>query len=221
LTGWNVERIPLTVDCVLVLSTTRFKAAVRSPRKAISVLCALAKGHWYKGAARLLGIRFYAGRNLRVFGTLWLKGPGIVRFGDDVVVDMIVTPWTYDRDAVIDIGDGTYLNGTQFGCGCSIAVGPRSILANASIMDTNFHSVDVDRHEPDAEVKSAPVHIGTNVWIAARAGVLAGTTIGDNSVVGYGAVCSGTYPANALIGSPRAIVVRQLADPSSVDRELL
>src|SRR5262250_304943 len=95
-------------DGVLVLSTTQVKAAVRSPRKAGSVLAALAKGYWYKGISRLLGIRFYAGRNLRVFGTLWLKGPGIVRFGDDVVVDMVVTPWTYDRDAVIDIGDGTY-----------------------------------------------------------------------------------------------------------------
>lgn len=217
------QRNPIHSGHVLLLTTPRIKAAVRSPRKAVSVLSALARGYWYKGMARLLGIRFYAGRNLRVFGTLSLKGPGIVRFGDDVVVDMTVTPWTYDRDAVIEIGDGTYLNGTQFGCGCSISVGPRSILANASIMDTNFHSVEVDRNEPGAEVKSAPVRIGTNVWIAARAGILAGTTIGDNSVVGYGAVCAGTYPANALIGSPRATVVGQLrSDPSSsVDRELL
>jgi acetyltransferase-like isoleucine patch superfamily enzyme len=186
------------------------KNAIRSPWKTVAVLLALAKGRWYKASCRIRGVRFEAGRNLRVFGTLSIKGPGLVRFGDDVVVDMTVTPWTYDPLAVIDIGDGTYLNGTQFGCARSIVVGPRSILATVSIMDTNFHSTDVNRHETGAEVKTAPVRIGANVWIAARAGILPGTTIGDNSVVGFGAVCTGDYPANALIASPPATVVRQL-----------
>jgi acetyltransferase-like isoleucine patch superfamily enzyme len=184
--------------------------AVREPRKAVTVLFALAKGHWCKFSCRLRGVRFECGRNLRVFGTLSIKGPGLVRFGDDVAVDMTVTPWTYESSAVIDIGDGTYLNGTQFGCARSIVVGPRCILATASIMDTNFHSIDITRHEPGADVKIAPVRIGSNVWVAARTGILPGTMIGDNSVVGFGSVCSGEYPANALISSARATVVRQL-----------
>jgi maltose O-acetyltransferase len=61
-------------------------------------------------------------------------------------------------------------------------------------MDTNFHSVEVERHGTTAYVKTAPVRIGANVWIGARAGILPGTTIGENSVVGFGAVCSGEYP---------------------------
>jgi acetyltransferase-like isoleucine patch superfamily enzyme len=183
---------------------------VREPRKAVTVLLALARGHWYKATCRLRGVRFEAGRNFRVFGRVSVKGPGMVRFGDDVVVDMTVTPWTYDPSAVIDVGDGTYLNGTKFGCARSIVVGPRCILATASIMDTNFHSTEINSHEPGAEVNIAPVRIGSNVWIAARAGILPGTTIGDNSVVGFGSVCSGEYPADALIASARATVVRQL-----------
>jgi len=196
---------------LLIADSARLKAAVQSPGRAISVLRALAKGHWCRTWCRLRGVRFEAGRNLRVFGTLSIKGPGLVRFGDDVVVDMIVTPWTYDSAATIEVGDGTFLNGTQFGCRHHIVVGANSILAAASIMDTNFHSVDIDRHDQTAHVKCAPVRIGANVWIAARAGILPGTTIGDNSVVGFGAVCSGEYPANALIVSPRATAVRQLA----------
>ena len=199
---------------VLFISPARVKAAVRSPGKAVIVLLALARGYLCRLSCRARGVRFHAGHNLRVFGTLWIKGPGTVRLGDDVVVDMTVTPWTYDEAAVIDIGDGTYLNGTTFACNTSITVGPRSILANASIMDTNFHSTDIDRHHADAQVKTGPVRIGANVWIAARAGILAGTTIGDNSVVGYGAVCAGNYPANVLIGSPRAIVLRELGTDS-------
>ncbi len=194
----------------LTASTTRFRSVVRSPGKAAAVFLALAKGYWYRATCRLRGVRFEAGRNLRVFGTLSIKGPGLVRFGDDVVVDMTVTPWTYDPGATIEIGDGTFLNGTQFGCARSIVVGPRSILAAVSITDTNFHSTAINRHDPDAPVKTAPVRIGSNVWIAARAGILPGTTIGDNSVVGFAAVCSGEYPANALIASPRATVVSEL-----------
>ena len=195
---------------VLLVSAPRVKQAVRSPRKAVRVLIALAKGHWYKNMCRLRGVRFEAGRNLRVFGRLSIRGPGLVRFGDDVVVDMTVTPWTYEKDAVIDIGDGTFLNGAQFGCADRIIVGAKSILASVAIMDTNFHATGINRHGEAAQVKTAPVRIGANVWIAARAGILPGTTIGDNSVVGFGAVCSGEYPANALIGSPRAAVLRQL-----------
>jgi acetyltransferase-like isoleucine patch superfamily enzyme len=184
--------------------------AIRSPFKALSVSRALLKGHFCRLSCRLRGIRFECGRNLRVFGKLSIVGPGLVRFGDDVVVDMVVTPWTYDRDATIEVGDGTYLNGTQFGCAHRIAIGSRSILARASIMDTNFHSTAIDRHDSGASVKVAPVIIGSNVWVAAQVGILPGTTIGDNSVVGFGAVCSGTYPANALIATARATVVRQL-----------
>jgi acetyltransferase-like isoleucine patch superfamily enzyme len=192
------------------MSVTFALRAIRSPFKALSVSRALLKGRLCRVSCRLRGVRFECGRNLRVYGKLSIVGPGLVRFGDDVVVDMVVTPWTYDRDATIDVGDGTYLNGTQFGCAHRIAIGSRSILARASIMDTNFHSTAVDRHESGASVKVAPVIIGSNVWVAAQVGILPGTTIGDNSVVGFGAVCSGNYPANALIATARATVVRQL-----------
>ena len=186
------------------------RAAIRSPFKALSVSRALLKGQLCRLSCRMRGVRFECGRNLRVYGKLSIVGPGLVRFGDDVVVDMVVTPWTYDPGATIEVGDGTYLNGTQFGCARHIAIGARSILARASVMDTNFHSTAVDRHESGASVKVAPVHIGSNVWVAANVGILPGTMIGDNSVVGFGAVCSGSYPANALIATARATVVRQL-----------
>jgi acetyltransferase-like isoleucine patch superfamily enzyme len=185
-------------------------AVARAPRKTLAVLVAIAKGRWCRVSCRLRGVRFEAGRNLRVYGRLSIKGPGRVRFGHNVVVQMRVTPWTYHTAAVIEVGDDTFLNGTQFGCFCNIVVGPRSILARASIMDTNFHSTAIDRHNPAAPVKVAPVRIGANVWIAAEAGILPGTIIGDNSVVGFGAVCSGEYPANVLIAAAPAGVVRPL-----------
>jgi acetyltransferase-like isoleucine patch superfamily enzyme len=185
-------------------------AAVRSPNKGLRVLMAIARGHWCKLSCRVRGVRFECGHNLRVYGRLSIKGPGTVRFGDNVVVDMMVTPWTYHPEAVIEVGDGTFLNGTQFGCVSSITLGPGCIVGRSSIMDTNFHSTSADRHNPEAQVRVTAVRIGANVWIAAQVGILPGTNIGDNSVVGFGAVCSGDYPPNALIAAAPAAVVRRL-----------
>jgi acetyltransferase-like isoleucine patch superfamily enzyme len=156
------------------------------------------------------GVRFVAGTNLRIAGKLIIRGPGQVRFGNNVTVDMTVTPWTYDRDAVIEIGDDCYLTGASFGCKQRITVGRRAIVARCHIMDTDFHSTAINRHEPGAMVRVLPVVIGENVWIAAAAALLPGTKVGTNSVVGYGAICSGEFPANSIIAGNPARVVRDL-----------
>lgn len=187
---------------------------VASPRRAMRVGMAILRGHLVRVSCALRGVRFECGRNLRVFGRLDIRGPGRVVFGDDVRVEMTVTPWTGSPDAVITVGSGTFLNGTRFGCVRAITIGPRSILADARLMDTDYHSTRIDRHSPDAPVRVSPVTLGENVWIAAQAGILPGTTIGDNSVVGFGAVCSGSYPANVLIAGNPARVVRDLGGPS-------
>lgn len=160
---------------------------------------------------RLSGKRFRAGRNLRLEGRIVLRGPGEVILGDNVRIGQTVTPWTYSREARIEIGDDSYLNGTSFGCRELIRVGPRAILARCSIMDTNFHSLSPDRHSAHAPVKTEPVVLEENVWVAAQAGVLPGTRVGRNSVVGFGAVCSGEYPENVLIAGNPARVVKVLA----------
>jgi maltose O-acetyltransferase len=48
------------------------------------------------------------------------------------------------------------------------------------------------------------------VWIGAHAGILPGTRIGKNSVVGFGAVCSGEFPANVIIAGNPARVLRAI-----------
>ncbi|MEJ7812131.1 MAG: acyltransferase [Gemmatimonadaceae bacterium] len=186
--------------------------ALSQPFVAADVLIALARGWWYRGVCRLRRIPMQAGRNFRVYGRIRFGGPGRVIFGDNVSVRMEVTPFTYDANAVIAIGDGSFVNGTAFGCQSAIRIGARAILANANIMDTDFHSLDVGRHEEGAPVRVAPVVLEENVWVAARAGILPGTTIGRNSVVGFGAVCAGVYPANSVIVGNPARVVRAVPD---------
>ncbi len=186
---------------------SRYTRALRHPGAAFAAVLALAKGHWYKRWYPLRGIRFTAGRRFRVTGRLVVRGPGTVRFGDDVHVGMTVTPYTYEPDAVIEVGSQVFLNGTRFGCVRSISIGSRSIMAECRIMDTNFHSLHANRHDPSAPVKVAPVVVGENVWVAVDAALLPGTEIGADSVVGIASVCRGVYPAGSIIaGNPAQVV---------------
>jgi maltose O-acetyltransferase len=187
--------------------------ALRRPIAAKRAVYSLLRGHGYRLWYRCKGIRFSAGRNFRVDGSLKVRGPGRVVFGNNVTVGMEVTPYTHAPDALIEIGDDSYLNGTRFGCRQLIRVGARAILADARILDTDFHPLDPGmRHDPGAPVRTEPIILEENVWIGAAAGLLPGTRIGRNSVVGFGAVCSGDYPANAIIAGNPARVVRELSE---------
>jgi acetyltransferase-like isoleucine patch superfamily enzyme len=212
----------VTSDTAPTTSQSKVLRVLREPGHAARVLTVVGRGWRYKIWYRMRGVRFSAGRNFRVSGRLRVRGPGRVIMGDNVHVDGLVTPWTYSADAVITIGDDSYVNGTRFGCQREITVGPRAILAHARMMDTNFHSTHIDRHSDDAPVRVAPIRLGENVWVAGSAGILPGTTIGDNSVVGFGAVCSGEFPSDSIIAGNPARVVRpvpgSLADPRPRDR---
>lgn len=165
------------------------------------------------------GIRLETGANFRIAGQLIIRGPGRVVFGDNVLIDGVVTPWTYSVDAVISVGSDSYVNGTRFGCQREIRIGDRAILGDARILDTDFHSTRRNRHDPEAPIRVAPVHIEENVWIGAAVGILPGTTIGRNSVVGFGAVCAGSYPTDVIIAGNPAAVVRPISSDGEAVRE--
>ena len=79
-------------------------------------------------------------------------------------------------------------------------------------MDTDFHSVRADRHSAAAPIRVAPVILEDNVWVAAQVGILPGTRIGQNSVVGFGAVCAGVFPDNVVIAGNPAKIVKKLSE---------
>jgi acetyltransferase-like isoleucine patch superfamily enzyme len=189
-------------------TTAVLAKVIAHPGRAVSGAAALLRGRWYKLKYRLTGIRFRAGRNFRVYGRLEIRGPGEVIFGDNVVVVEHARPWTHSAGARIVIGNDVLIGETQFGCMQEIVIGDYCQLARSYIMDTDFHSTHVDRrHDSNAPVRVAPVHIGENVWVAHFVGILPGTTIGRNSIVSFGSVCRGrVYPANAvLVGNPARV----------------
>jgi acetyltransferase-like isoleucine patch superfamily enzyme len=177
-----------------------------SPAAAMSSAVALLRGAFYKWWYPLRGIRFAAGRNLRVYGRLDVRGPGIVEFGDDVLVIGHARPWTHSAEARLKVGSRVRMGDADIGCAREVVIGDRCLLARCYIMDTDFHSTHVDRDDPRAPVRVAPVHIGENVWVGHFAGVLPGSRIGQNTVVAFGAVCMREYPPDViLMGNPAKV----------------
>ena len=178
----------------------------RSPVRALVEAIALLRGHWCKVWYPMRGFRFTAGRNLRVYGRLHLKGPGTVELGDDVLVIGHARPWTHSPEAHLRIGNRVSMGDTDIGCAKEIVIGDQCRLARCYIMDTDFHSTRADREMPGAPVRVAPVFLGENVWVGHFAGVLPGSRIGRNSVVAFGAVCMREYPADViLMGNPAKV----------------
>jgi acetyltransferase-like isoleucine patch superfamily enzyme len=184
------------------------RRGLTDPIKGLRVGRALLRGHLFRILCRIRGVRFRAGRNFRLHGRLMVCKPGEVILGDDVVVHGLTTPLTYAPDARIIVGDNVAMESVRFGCTKEISIGRDCMMAQCSIMDTDFHSTRADRRTSEAApVRVAPVRLGQNVWVAMNVGILAGVTIGDNSVVGYGAVCVKSFPADVVVGGNPAKVI--------------
>ena len=56
---------------------------------------------------------------------------------------------------------------------------------------------------------SRDITIGPHVWVGANAAILAGTEIGEGSVVALGAIVRGRFPNNCIIGGVPARILRR------------
>jgi len=73
-------------------------------------------------------------------------------------------------------------------------------------MDSDFH----DTNDLNNEGMSAPIIIGNNVWIATRAMILKGVTIGDGAVVAAGAVVTKDVKPFTVVAGVPAKLIKQL-----------
>lgn len=152
-------------------------------------------------AQSLLGrTRIRVGRGFSLQGRLILRGPGTVILGDDVTVDALTTFYTHSKQAVIQVGDRSYVNGARLGCVSRIEIGQDGILGDCRIMDTDFHPVHKGRRTSSDAGGIASVKVGKNVWLGAGSAILKGVKIGDHSVVAFGAVVVKDIPESRIYG---------------------
>lgn len=116
-------------------------------------------------------------------------------------------PLRVDYGSHIRIGARTFAN---FGL-VALDVAPITIGDDVQIgtnvqLLTPTHPIDPQSRRDKWEA-AEPITIEDNVWLGSGAIVLPGVTIGENTVVGAGAVVSRDLPANVLaVGNPARVV---------------
>lgn len=194
-----------------------FDRAAKNPRHAYWALRIRVRGRLFALWCRLFRPRILIGRNFKLDGKLKVRGPGRLVIGDNVLVSMTVTPCTYSRDAVIEVGDDVFLNGTRFGCKERIRVGKGGILADCRISDYDHHSANPFHRDEPAYIKCAPVEIGDNVWIASGAYIQKGVTIGPHSTIAAISLVRSDIPEGAVAGGNPATVWKRFELDESQD----
>jgi acetyltransferase-like isoleucine patch superfamily enzyme len=108
------------------------------------------------------------------------------------------------------IGDRVFINqGVVISAEESIEIGDDTKIGDFSaIYDSNYHEID-----PAHPAKARPVTIGKNVWLGNGVLVLAGSSIGDHTVVAARSVVNSALPAKVLAAGNPAKVVKQLDIP--------
>ena len=98
-------------------------------------------------------------------------------------------------------------SGVRIGSAHEILIGNNCMIAsNAYITDSDWHDI----YNRVSIGKTAPVHIEDNVWIGDSVIVCKGVSIGENSIIGAGAVVVGDIPANCVAAGNPAKVVKHL-----------
>ena len=187
------------------------------PHLLLPAIAAWLCGWWYRIKFTLLGKRFRAGRGFRVYGLLYISGPGSVEFGDDcLIIGNAIKPVyirTLTPDARVYLGNHAGLNGTAIQCARSVEIGDWANIADAYITDTPAHSLSRRRRELGGnEVPVAPVCIGRNVWISVQVVILHGVSIGENSVIGACSLVRHDVPANVFCAGNPLAVISEISD---------
>jgi maltose O-acetyltransferase len=125
-------------------------------------------------------------------------------------------PFYCDYGSHIAIGSRTFLN---YDCVlldvAPIRIGAACQLATRVQLLTATHPVDPEPRRLGWE-SADPIELGDNVWLGGGAVVCPGVSIGEDTVVGAGAVVTRDLPAGVVAAGVPARVVREIGERDRV-----
>ena len=108
----------------------------------------------------------------------------------------------------ITVGKRVFINaGCVFQDQGGIEIGDDCLIGHQVVFATLNHDLESGKR---GNMYAAPIKLGKNVWVGSHASILAGVTIGDNSVIAAGAVVTKDVPLNTLVGGVPAKVIKNL-----------
>lgn len=201
-------------------STSKIRNLLSDPIKLISILQALAWGWLLKQYYQVTRPgRVKIGRRLRVYTRLYIRGPGRVEIGDNCSCNRIIfkeaSIITHSPDAVVRIGNGNFLGGTQISCVKKVEIGNENLMANVLISDSDVIPHDNMEVTPEWLARMADgVRIGNKTWLGANSAVLKGVTLEDECVLGAGSVAMKSAESHSLLVGIPARKIKSTRDPA-------
>lgn len=187
--------------------------------------------NWFKIVMKATGVQY--GRNLLLKGVpvIFNKNGAKLVIGDNCVIKSSFLSnlvGLYSRtiivtrapEAEIHIGNNVGISGATIYARKGIRIGDNTAIGgNVKILDNDFHPLDTkerikllsDPKGGDSPlIPSRKITIGKNCFIGCNSIILKGTILGDNCIVGAGAVVSGQFDSNCVIAGNPAKVIRRL-----------
>lgn len=178
-------------------------------------LIALIRGNIFSFQTKLFRKNITIGNGLKLFCKLSIKGKGRVNIGNNCTVRGIpgsrtqfVTINLNSPEAEVHIGDSVQLLATKISCRFSISIGNNVIIEDSSLLDSDFHSLDISRKLPANESKkNCAISIGDKVCIGVRSVITKGVTIGEGSMIAPCSVIQHSFPPNSFLhGNPATLM---------------
>ena len=171
-------------------------------------LIALIRGHMFIFKCRMFKKNVSIKKGLMIYKKLTIEGVGCVEIGENFKVCGIkgdkcqyVTIDTYSKDAIISIGNNVTLYASRISSNYKISIGDNVQIEESGVVDTDFHSIEVDRGCPRHEdPEKCQISIGSNVSIGAQSLVLKGVAIEDDAIIIPGSVASLPIKSGIIAG---------------------
>ncbi|HEQ3588125.1 DapH/DapD/GlmU-related protein [Vibrio harveyi] len=142
--------------------------------------------------------------------SLNIQGRGRLIFKDDCMLGVYPSPNLYNgefyvearnTEAKVEIGERVFINNNAviIADKSSISIGDDTLIGpNFICLDSNFHPLNAEKRLSN-DYKCKPVTIGRNVFVGSNVTILQGVSVGDNSVIGAGAVITSDIPENKIV----------------------
>ena len=149
------------------------------------------------------------GRDFRAYTWVHISGPGKVTLGEKVSVSMSLLRQPsiiiHTKDSVVTIGNRCCLGGVRISCVDAVSIGDDALLGSSIIIDSDIiphANMEIDKKWKERHVK--PIKIGNCFWSGNNSFILSGTIMGDECVLGAGAVIRDKEVADRslLMGNP-------------------
>ena len=97
-----------------------------------------------------------------------------------------------------------------------VTIGDNALFGpNIGIYPLN-HAIDAEERVKGG-CTGTPVHIGKRVWLGGDVKILAGVTIGDDTIIGAGSVVTKSIPSGVIAAGNPCRVIRAITDADKTD----